>query len=259
MFSVVITTYKRNFFIFEALEKVVSQSLKPKEIIIVDDNENDKLSINNIKKKINFGKIKILLFNTNNSGPSYARNYGVKNSTQKFIAFLDDDDLWENTYLEESKNKIKDFKILVTHYKVFDNFDRYRNYKSGKKFPKNYLNQNYYIKNIGMLASNLIIEKKFFIKIGKYDENLLGSEDKDLLIKIVNSKQKILINKNALVNYRIHSKSQASGKNNFHYLQVFGKINFYKKYFNKMSLYTKLRMFLQIIYFYTFYKIKNKS
>ena len=258
MYSVVLTTYNRNDYIIEALKNVVSQSLKPNEIIIVDDNEKNKLDINNLKKKINFKNIKILLLYTNNSGPSFARNFGVKKSSQKFIAFLDDDDFWENNYLEESKKKIKDFKVLVTHFKVFNNSDIQRNYTSGKKFSNNYYNQNYYIKNIGMLASNLIIEKEFFYKIGKYDENLLGSEDKDLLIKIVNSKHKICINNKTLVNYRIHSKTQASGKNNFHYLQVFGKINFYKKYFYQMNLYTKIRMFIQIIYFYTFYKIKNK-
>jgi glycosyltransferase involved in cell wall biosynthesis len=105
--SVVIPCYCASLTIERAVFSVLKQSLKPKEILIVDDCSIDstfkKLLI--LKKKfprlIRIFRLKI------NSGPGHARNLGWDMSTQPWIAFLDADDMWHEDKLKIQYNFVK--------------------------------------------------------------------------------------------------------------------------------------------------------
>jgi glycosyltransferase involved in cell wall biosynthesis len=110
--SVVIPCYNSELFILRAVESVYSQKLKPKELIIVDDcsTDNTKDIINNLKKRYEDGWIRVIFLHKN-KGPGFARNAGWNLATQKYIAFLDSDDLWhplklkiQFDLLEKNKN-----------------------------------------------------------------------------------------------------------------------------------------------------------
>lgn len=76
-----------------ALESVASQSLPPREVIVVDDGSND-LSVN-IVEHWSSSRIELkLIKHPRNLGPSASRNTGWDSATQKYIAFLDSDDAW---------------------------------------------------------------------------------------------------------------------------------------------------------------------
>jgi len=89
-------------------------------ICVIDGNIKDleyikkwqKKNMNNLKFEL-----KIIFLNQNN-GAGFARNIGYQNSKGDFITFLDDDDIWADTKIEEQLNwHIKNpKKILSTHY-----------------------------------------------------------------------------------------------------------------------------------------------
>ena len=90
--SVYITSYNKEQFLFQAINSVLNQSLKPDEIIIVDDNSQDN-SRGIIKGFVsNYPKLIHPVFNERNLGISKSRNIAISHCTRELITFVDADD-----------------------------------------------------------------------------------------------------------------------------------------------------------------------
>lgn len=87
--SVVIPTFNRAQCVREAIESVLSQSIRPDEIIVVDDGSTDHTA----DVLSEFGDT-ITVVRQPNRGVSEARNAGVRHAKGEWIAFLDSDDVW---------------------------------------------------------------------------------------------------------------------------------------------------------------------
>jgi len=94
--SVIIPTFNRQEYIQRAIKSVLAQTYKDFEIIVVNDGSTD-----NTVEILKLYLPKIKLINIENSGVSFARNLGVKNSNGDLIAFLDSDDEWLPQKLEK--------------------------------------------------------------------------------------------------------------------------------------------------------------
>lgn len=104
MISVVIPTYNRKDTIKRAIDSVFNQSLKPSEVIIVDDGSTDNtidylhdVYGNNIRVISTEGRV----------GACVARNLGIENAKFRYIAFQDSDDIWIFDKLETQINAMK--------------------------------------------------------------------------------------------------------------------------------------------------------
>lgn len=89
--SIIIPVYNTEKYLEECLQSVVNQTLKEKEIIIVNDGSTDKSS--NIIDKYSKLYYNIVVINQNNQGLSSARNSGLKVAKGEYIGFIDSDDL----------------------------------------------------------------------------------------------------------------------------------------------------------------------
>ena len=96
--SVVIPVYNVEPYIEEALRSVVNQSYRNLEILIVDDESPDQ-STNLIKEKFNDSRIHII--EQKNRGLAGARNTGIRHAKGEYVAFLDSDDYWQASKLEQ--------------------------------------------------------------------------------------------------------------------------------------------------------------
>ncbi len=98
--SVITPSYNSSPFIKETIESVQAQSYANWEMIIVDDKSKDD-SVHVIKQYIEKDpRIKLITL-TQNAGAARARNIALKEAQGDYIAFLDSDDLWLPTKLEE--------------------------------------------------------------------------------------------------------------------------------------------------------------
>lgn len=92
--SVVITNYNGEKYLNDSINSVLNQSFENFEVIIVDDNSTD----NSMEICKHYEKqdkrIKIIALNSNFGAPAKPRNIGVYSSNNKFVAFLDSDDIW---------------------------------------------------------------------------------------------------------------------------------------------------------------------
>lgn len=108
MVSAIITTYKRNIEIVErALWSIEKQTYDDIEILIVDDNDMGSKYTEELKSMCkSHPKVKYLTQN-GNKGACSARNFGIANARGKYVAFLDDDDIWLPEKIEKQLSVIK--------------------------------------------------------------------------------------------------------------------------------------------------------
>ena len=91
--SVVIPTCDRPGSLNEAIESVRRQTERPLETIVVDNGRQP--CLDQIEHPDDIRYVRIVA----RAGVSQARNSGVAHATGRWIAFLDDDDLWPPDYL----------------------------------------------------------------------------------------------------------------------------------------------------------------
>ena len=89
--SVVVTTYNRPAKLLRFLESVAEQSMKPDEVIVINDGSTADYSES---KHFIQSADNIQWVDQENAGVSAARNHGASKATGEFIAFCDDDDYW---------------------------------------------------------------------------------------------------------------------------------------------------------------------
>jgi len=99
--SVVIPCYQCAHTIFRAVESIVQQTLKPFEVILVDDGSDSETieSLYEVQNLYGSDWIKILE-SPENKGPSVARNKGWNYAVSSYVAFLDADDSWHPQKIE---------------------------------------------------------------------------------------------------------------------------------------------------------------
>jgi hypothetical protein len=74
----------------------LAQSVPAREIIVVDDGSTD-----DTPEQLAFYGPPVRVLRQQNAGASAARNFGIRNATSTWVAFLDDDDVWLPTKIEK--------------------------------------------------------------------------------------------------------------------------------------------------------------
>ncbi len=100
--SVIIPTHNRNHLLSRAIQSVLNQTFKDYEIIVVDDTWAT-LEISDNYPSVHFLHIPETPY------PAISRNYGIKVSNGKYIAFLDDDDIWYPEKLQRQINVLEQY------------------------------------------------------------------------------------------------------------------------------------------------------
>lgn len=99
LISVVMPNYNGHRFVEQAIDSVLSQTYQYFELLIVDDCSKDD-SLQLIKRKAQSdSRIRVIALE-NNAGVANARNVGIREAKGKYIALLDNDDLWTADKLE---------------------------------------------------------------------------------------------------------------------------------------------------------------
>ena len=100
--SAVIPTYNREHCIGRAIDSVLAQRYPASEIIVVDDGSTD-----GTRRVIEGYSDRVRGVHQANSGVSAARNRGIKEARNEWVAFLDSDDCWLPDRLERMKKAIE--------------------------------------------------------------------------------------------------------------------------------------------------------
>ncbi|MDS0217736.1 glycosyltransferase family 2 protein [Pseudidiomarina andamanensis] len=201
--SVVIPTYNASKTIKHAVECLMSQTIKPFEIIIVDDGSKDVVDLHQILQSFNLSEIK-LIEKHENTNAADSRNIGARNASGDVLCFLDADDYWYPQKLEKQLNALELSSIVscrvravasdrVTALRVASEFD------VTKTFCENLFGSLFH--NLAFQTSTLMMRQEDFLRIGGFDSSLPRHQDYQFIINAEASGLKLRFVDDVLVDY----------------------------------------------------------
>jgi len=206
--SVIIPTYNRPELLRRAVESVLQQTFRDLEVIIVDEGSCEETYLSNAKTSHLDNRVRYV-YKKENRGPAAARNDGIRMASGRYVAFLDDDDVWLSEKLEKQVQFMSsyedleavccDFGFIDTNGKILNRDNGIgRRLKSARKLFKCYSGrESWYrigrqalykialVHYVFYLVSTAIVKRQFLVNVGLFDESLPTNEDWDLLIRLV--------------------------------------------------------------------------
>ena len=199
--SVVIPTYNRIALVERAIDSVLMQSIKPFDIIVVDDGSDDGTS-EMIQKKYR----SINLVQQQNSGVSAARNNGIKHAKGDWISLLDSDDEWTEKKLENQANKLiknPDYHFCHTNEIWIRNGVRVNQKKRHQKYGGYIFDKCLDICRIS--PSSTLFKKNILEHVGWFDTQLPVCEDYDLWLRITADYKILFVDEPLIIKYGGHT------------------------------------------------------
>lgn len=102
LISIVIPVYNAEKYLRACLDSVLAQTYKNWEAICVNDGSSDNSA--KILEEYAAKDARFHIINQQNSGVSTARNTGLRQTTGKYLMYLDSDDIWHPQTLEILQN-----------------------------------------------------------------------------------------------------------------------------------------------------------
>jgi glycosyltransferase involved in cell wall biosynthesis len=207
--SVIIPAFNAEAHLAQALDSVVAQTYPDWEIVLGDDASTDRTC----EIAESFGVRVTLARNARNAGPAAARNVAISNASGELLAFLDADDYWFPDYLEH--------QVAL--------FDSSRTEGAGAGIvacdahilgPSGFLPDVYSdhaqvpdeVTSTSLLRGNPIFvsamsPRRVVEEAGGFCEELRGTEDHDLWLRIVELGYTVVVSSRRLAVYRIRGQS----------------------------------------------------
>lgn len=239
--SVIIPIYNEDKFLSRALESVAEQTLREIEIICVDDGSTDDSL--KILKSYQQRDERVRIVTETNAGPGLARNNGLRRVRGEFMAFLDADDFFEPTLLEDLYNEavknnldiaISDYDIYNSKKEVFERVvpSEYESiYKKGRVTSKSEYPDHIFLSTNGA-AWNKLFRTAFVVDKGLgFLPEVKLYEDVYFVVTALSLAERIGMVDKILLHHRVYS-GQSRAK------------TFHKSYAQVPMIYLKIKEFL---------------
>jgi glycosyltransferase involved in cell wall biosynthesis len=214
--SVIMPSYNHEKFISKAIKSVLSQSFKDLELIVVQDEQNERIIKIVYSYMDSDARVVLKIFNKR-LGVCNAFNTGLDIAKGKFVAFIGSDDVWlrnkletQIEYLEKHPNS-----IVWSDAFVIDESDKYIGCKFSELYPSK--KKSGYIFNELVLGNyisgqSMILKKELFGNI-RFDSSYPVLNDYKVNLDLSFKHKFIFINR-PLVLYRMHpgNLSSTAGK-----------------------------------------------
>jgi glycosyltransferase involved in cell wall biosynthesis len=189
--SVIIPTKNRVQSTIRAIESCAKQTISNIEIIVVDDGSDDINRLHNWISKFDKCKFHLVPIQLDNcKGGSVARNIGARAAKGKFITFLDSDDVYLESTLEDqlkvhfqhSHDFISYGKAIRTVYVDNKAVNEIESVPDKGKSDSESVGEYLFLKNGKMFTPTLFMKKEVFDKV-LFDENLLRHQDYGFVLR----------------------------------------------------------------------------
>lgn len=172
--SCIVPVYNGARYVAEALDSILAQTLRPTEIIVVDDGSTDTTA-----EVVNGYAQAVTYLRQANAGPASARNRGIAIATGDFLTFLDADDIWHAEKLERQMTALNANPaagICITYVQNFwvDELAVERERMRDHPFAKPIL---------GYVCQCLLARRSVFDAVGTFNEAKRIGEDTDWFMR----------------------------------------------------------------------------
>lgn len=243
MISVIVPIYNAEKYVTKCIESIIAAKQQNKlEILLINDGSTDNSLA--ICQQFSENHSFIVVLTQENSGPSVARNRGIKVATGDYLVFVDADDYVEPTYLSDLYTEFVTSKSDLVCCGYFDHS------KYGKVATTNYNEEIIYeevkefipfiLDKVGGVLWDKMFKKDIIIKNNiTFNTNILLSEDLLFVLEYLKYTNKTSIISKHLYHY---NRTQQSGLSReydlkkFEYiLQVNQLVSNYLSYFDFKS------------------------
>ena len=194
--SVVIPAYNAQRFLPRCLESVFAQTLKPWEVIVVDDGSIDNTAA--LSEEMGAKVVRRV-----NGGPSAAKNAGIQTASSEWIAILDADDLWAPEKLELQASIVRPETVLVyTGIRIFDD----KGVRDVQPAIDPLLVGKMLRYKNPIAQSTVLVRKEMVVRSGGYREDIRYCEDWDLWVRLQQLGQFKAVN-DPLTDYYVYPQS----------------------------------------------------
>lgn len=230
--SIIVPIYNSEKTIEKCLNSILEQDYKNIEVILINDGSTDcsKRIIEEYKKKDS----RVKVFNNDNHGVSYSRNFGMSVASGDYITFVDSDDFLDhNCYSSLIEFLEKGYDVVRYNFKTYD----------GKAFNNNLydlsnkvinLNSNniYKVLSHFLISSKesipnltmLLLIKKELCRDVSFIQNLTMMEDVDFYFQLFLRANNIYFSDLKLYNYYVNPKSVTNSPS-YYKKNIFGIID----------------------------------
>lgn len=197
--SVVIPAYNAAGFLPRCLDSVFAQTVRPQEVIVVDDGSTDNTAA--VARRLGAKVVR-----RPNGGLAAARNTGIAHASSEWIALLDADDLWSPQKLEWQTSCIGAETILVyTGVRFFDRSgtleDRPAISAAAASKILRYCNP--------IAPSSVLVRRQSVMHGGGFREDLRACEDWEMWVRIQGLGQFVAV-RAPLTHYYVHPGSMSA-------------------------------------------------
>lgn len=182
--SVIIPTYNRALLLERSLRSVLRQTTACKEIIVVDDGSTDATK-EVVERYATKACYPVHYLFQPNKGPASARNLGIAQAQNDYLAFLDSDDHWNKQKIEkqfQALTRYSEYRISHTYEKWMRNGIHLNQKEKHIPWHGEVFRQCLALCAIGM--STIMMEKSIFDKVGLFDEEMPCCEDYDFWLRV---------------------------------------------------------------------------
>lgn len=182
--SVIIPLYNRAIHVGRAVDSVLAQTMPVEEILVVNDGSDD-----NPEEQLAKYKTSVRVINhDSNAGAAAARNTGIKESKNEYIAFLDSDDIWMPEKIERQMSFMAETGMSVSCTGF--NLSLFGLEKNDSIVAKRPYGTSLSISDIAWgcytsPGSTMICSRALLNEVGGYDASFPRYEDWDLLIRLM--------------------------------------------------------------------------
>jgi GT2 family glycosyltransferase len=208
--SCVIPTHRRPDFLREALESVVKQTLGVHEIVVVSDVDDPEAAELCREVSAQHGvRIEYVFDEQTPGGASASRNLGGYRASGTHVAFLDDDDWWDQRYLENGVACLRSSGAdIVVTWRNLVNAERVVH---GPVMRPGLRAKDVAAISLGTTGSNMLVSREAFLSVAGFDPRLPVKNDTDFFYRLLSAGFRYGVVSEYLVFQRKHSSGQLTG------------------------------------------------
>lgn len=230
-FTVIIPLYNKENEVRAAMESVAAQTLRPKEIIVVDDGSTDGGAA--IVEEFDLPGLRLI--RQDNAGVSAARNRAIGEATGDYIAMLDADDSWHPRYLECVAHMTEKYPGCGMYITGMNIIKKDKSYEADQPVKEGIIEDYFMEANDKFMGvpSCVTVPRVVFEKLGGFPDGMRLGEDQYLWIQIVDGGYKACFSPEKLCNYYVSAtnRSQAiykSEKTRYSFMDFYREGDFYR-------------------------------
>jgi glycosyltransferase involved in cell wall biosynthesis len=203
--SVIIPSYNAGSYLAEAIASVVAQSIKPFEIILIDDGSTDGSALL-AAQSFPF----LRYYRQENSGSGSARNKGIEVACGNYFAFLDADDLWlENKLALQVRTFVENpgLEAVFGHVKQFCSPELGPELKKRLFCPEEPM--------LGHLPAMMLIRRESFYRVGLFETHWRVGQDVSWILRSRGLGLKTIMLPDAIYMRRLHNNNKGITQRQF--------------------------------------------